>query len=157
VRDLPRRHLLAGAAAGLSIGCSAQARAAYREDIGVASVGEPIEIEDIAPGQWRQYQLEGLPIFVRRLTREQIAAATTRRPTGGEWIVVYGVCTHAGCLVVPGQGSYGGFACYCHGSQYDPLGQVRHGPARLDLAVVPHVHRDGKLVLLGVLPHGLPG
>lgn len=148
---MPRRSLLAGA------------RAAYREDIRIAEIGEPIEIADIAPGQWRQYQLEGLPMFVRRLTPEQIAAvaadpkkAGARQPTAGEWIVVYGVCPHAGCLVLPGQGSFGGFACPCHGSQYDPLGQVRHGPATRDLAVVPHAHRDGKLVVLATLPHGLP-
>jgi len=35
-------------------------------------------------------------------------------------------CTHLGCRLVPGPE---GFACPCHGSQFDPQGNVRKGPA----------------------------
>lgn len=36
------------------------------------------------------------------------------------------VCTHLGCVVKKTQS---GFECPCHGSCYDPLGQVTSGPA----------------------------
>ena len=36
------------------------------------------------------------------------------------------VCTHLGCIV---KASADGFACPCHGSQFEPDGTVRKGPA----------------------------
>lgn len=41
------------------------------------------------------------------------------------------VCTHLGCNVKRGGP---GFACPCHGSQFDENGQVVHGPAPTPLA-----------------------
>jgi cytochrome b6-f complex iron-sulfur subunit len=41
------------------------------------------------------------------------------------------VCTHLGCNVKRGGP---GFACPCHGSQFDENGQVVHGPAPTSLA-----------------------
>ncbi|GAB4504407.1 MAG: hypothetical protein Fur0043_14010 [Anaerolineales bacterium] len=41
------------------------------------------------------------------------------------------VCTHLGCTVEP---NAAGFACPCHGSRFDPSGQVTHGPAGAPLA-----------------------
>lgn len=40
------------------------------------------------------------------------------------------ICTHRGCSV---RWSGEGFTCPCHGSEYDRLGAVTHGPARLPL------------------------
>jgi nitrite reductase/ring-hydroxylating ferredoxin subunit len=39
-------------------------------------------------------------------------------------------CTHLGCGL---KESAGGFACACHGSQFDAIGTVTHGPARRPL------------------------
>ena len=36
------------------------------------------------------------------------------------------VCTHLGCIVAPGES---GFKCPCHGSVFDPVGNVIGGPA----------------------------
>lgn len=36
------------------------------------------------------------------------------------------VCTHLGCTLQP---TSQGFDCPCHGSRFDPAGQVRRGPA----------------------------
>ena len=41
------------------------------------------------------------------------------------------VCTHLGCQVRPTLG--GGFACRCHGSRFNAVGQVISGPATRDL------------------------
>ena len=55
------------------------------------------------------------------------------------------VCTHLGCIVKP---TPDGFACPCHGSQFDPNGGIILGPAPrplkwLALSVAP----DGQLVV----------
>jgi nitrite reductase/ring-hydroxylating ferredoxin subunit len=51
------------------------------------------------------------------------------------------VCKHLGCTVAP---SATGFDCPCHGSKYDALGNVTHGPAQ--------VHLDW--FKIGLLPSG---
>lgn len=40
------------------------------------------------------------------------------------------VCQHLGCTVAP---SSTGFDCPCHGSKYDAMGNVTHGPAQIGL------------------------
>jgi cytochrome b6-f complex iron-sulfur subunit len=41
------------------------------------------------------------------------------------------VCTHLGCTV---EEAGSGFACPCHGSRFDPQGEVQRGPAARALA-----------------------
>lgn len=124
-----------------------------------AEIGKPVRIDDIAAGTWRQFDLDGIPVFVRRLTVAQMqkrkqkrAPAEHRRAEEQEWVVVSGVCTHAGCTVVPGLGPYRGFACFCHGSEYDEFGIVRHGPAKQNLAELCHAIMDGSLTIFSVEP-----
>ncbi len=40
------------------------------------------------------------------------------------------VCQHLGCTVAP---SATGYDCPCHGSKYDAMGNVTHGPAQIAL------------------------
>ena len=40
------------------------------------------------------------------------------------------VCQHLGCTVAP---SATGYDCPCHGSKYDAMGNVTHGPAQIGL------------------------
>ncbi len=40
------------------------------------------------------------------------------------------VCQHLGCTVAP---SSTGYDCPCHGSKYDAMGDVTHGPAQIGL------------------------
>ena len=47
------------------------------------------------------------------------------------FFAISSVCTHLGCNVKKGGP---GFACPCHGSQYDENGRVVHGPAPASLA-----------------------
>ena len=50
-----------------------------------------------------------------------------------EFTAISLICTHLGCTV--GQSS-SGFACPCHGSQFDLEGKVLHGPANKNLQVL---------------------
>ncbi|WP_164107910.1 Rieske 2Fe-2S domain-containing protein, partial [Serratia marcescens] len=44
-----------------------------------------------------------------------------------KWLVVYGNCTHLGCVPIGHSGPYDGWFCPCHGSLYDTSGRVRRG------------------------------
>ena len=55
------------------------------------------------------------------------------------------VCTHLGCTV---EQKDGGFACPCHGSQYDVNGNVLRGPAQKPLrALRVEITADKDVVL----------
>jgi len=55
------------------------------------------------------------------------------------------VCTHLGCTV---EEKAEGFACPCHGSRFDPQGEVRRGPANKPLGKLrPEMTEDGHLHL----------
>jgi ubiquinol-cytochrome c reductase iron-sulfur subunit len=153
---LARRQVLGRIAAVVAIAWVDASRSATPEDVRLAEFGVPIEIGDIVPGDWRHLEVDGSPIFIRRLTKPQIEAAHAgaaadgagQPPEEDEWVVVSGLCTHAGCRVVAGLGAYEGWVCFCHGSEYDTYGHVRRGPAQHDLPMVPHVIRAGRLILL---------
>jgi len=67
----------------------------------------------------------------------------------GRLFVLSSICTHRRCLVdaEPDHSFY----CPCHGSTFGPDGQVTHGPARRDLAVLAN-RTDEKGQLLVTLP-----
>jgi ubiquinol-cytochrome c reductase iron-sulfur subunit len=97
----------------------------------------------------------GLPIYIRRLTKKQIAANrfivpsslpdpadfTSRvQPGYDDFVVVVGLNTATPCALegnAPSdpRGPYDGWLCPCDGSVYDPLGRVRSGPAKRNLAI----------------------
>lgn len=60
------------------------------------------------------------PTELRR--RDQADSERAIRP---EWLIVVGVCTHLGCVPLPGAGDFGGWFCPCHGSHYDASGRIR--------------------------------
>jgi Rieske Fe-S protein len=65
---------------------------------------------------------------------------------GGKLFALSSVCTHRRCLVdVESDRS---FVCPCHGSTFDPNGNVTHGPARRDLpALATSVNEMGQLLV----------
>jgi len=128
----------------------------------------PIEVGQAITVMWR-----GQPVFVRRRTEEEIAAADDvvldelpdpgdeERPAADadraprrEWLVLVGVCTHLGC-VPQGQratevrGEFGGWFCSCHGSHYDTSGRIRRGPAPLNLPVPRYEFLEDDRILIG--------
>ena len=153
------RRALVGSAFALAL-LPSQARA--QEATEIAEFGDAIDVSGIALGDWLKVLVDGKLVYVRHRTAKEIASARaddaepmpdpahdSDRAPDAEWLTVSGACTHAGCMVTCGLGSYRGFSCFCHGSVYDLSGRVRRGPAKKNLAVVRH-HRDGhQLVLLG--------
>ena len=133
------------------------ASAAVFEDVYVVRTGEPVDIQDIAPGQWRHFEIEGSPVFVHHLTQDEIdrcpispdSEIMPEKAVSNEWIAVSGICTHTGCRIMQPLGQHGGFVCPCHGSEFDIYGHVVKGPAKRDLATVSHTVSNARLIFLG--------
>ena len=124
-------------------------------DAATIAAGAPIDV-DLAPiteGQIVRVFWRGKPIFVRHRTKKEIEEARdvkwqtlpdpapdSQRVKEGhaQWLIVYGSCTHLGCIPLGHQGDYGGWFCPCHGSQFDTSGRIRRGPAPTNLPVPPY-------------------
>jgi ubiquinol-cytochrome c reductase iron-sulfur subunit len=123
---------------------------------------EPIEVGQSITVVWR-----GKPVFIRRRTKAEIAAARkddsadmpdqeadAKRAVKPEWLVLIGICTHLGCIP-KGQrtgeqrGEFGGWFCPCHGSHYDTSGRIRKGPAPRNLPVPEYTFVSDKLLRIG--------
>ena len=122
-----------------------------------------VDVSTVEPGTQLTVKWLGKPVFIRRRTPEEIEAARATALTdptiidalarnankpgadasdenrtldeAGEWLVMWGVCTHLGCVPLADAGDYGGWFCPCHGSHYDASGRIRKGPAPLNLVV----------------------
>ena len=125
---------------------SADVLAASTTDVDISAIGE---------GQSIKATFRGQPLFVKRLTAEEIAAAKAddgaqmrdpqtladrTNPADESILVQLGVCTHLGCVPLgagagENKGEFGGYFCPCHGSHYDVAGRIRKGPAPTNLAV----------------------
>lgn len=121
-----------------------------------------VPLAGVAPGEMIEVKWHGRPVFVRHRTAEEIAReravpldalrdpesdqARAQRP---EWVVVEGICTHAGCIPTGPLGDFGGWYCLCHGSQFDTAGRVRSGPARENLKIPPYQFVSAAKVRLG--------
>jgi thiosulfate dehydrogenase [quinone] large subunit len=73
------------------------------------------------------------------------ATALVIRGADGGLTAFSAVCTHAGCDVIWRDGE---IRCPCHHARFDPAtGEPTKGPARMPLAPLEVVERDGKIVL----------
>lgn len=136
-----------------------------------------VDVSALDVGQQLTVQWQGKPVFIRRRSAEEIAAARTVPLTdlpdpsaenanitgaaqatdenrsldpAGEWLVMMGVCTHLGCVPLgDGAGDYGGWFCPCHGSHYDTAGRIRRGPATRNLPVPVATFVDATTIRLG--------
>lgn len=126
-----------------------------------------VDLSPIETGQAITVMWQGKPVFVRRRTEEEIAAAREvevsdlpdpaadeERVTREEWLVVIGICTHLGCVPVGNKpseqrGDYGGWFCPCHGSHYDTAGRIRRGPAPENLPVPTYQFVDDTTITIG--------
>jgi len=136
-----------------------------------------VDVSGVAVGSQMVVNFLGKPVFIRRRTAEEIAAAretavedldidqlsqNPNKPNtdaadenraadeSGEWLIMTGVCTHLGCVPLgDGAGDFGGWYCPCHGSHYDTSGRIRQGPApeNLHIPVVSFV--DESTIQLG--------
>lgn len=134
-----------------------------------------VDVSAIEQGSQLTVKFLGKPVFIRRRTPEDISEAEAEPvadlpdpiarnanlpadapatdanraldPTG-EWLVMWGVCTHLGCVPLSDAGDYGGWFCPCHGSHYDTAGRIRRGPAPQNLPIpVAAFVADGVLEL----------
>jgi ubiquinol-cytochrome c reductase iron-sulfur subunit len=140
--------------------------ASMEPDAETVAAGAPVEL-DIAPiaeGQIVKVFWRGKLIFVRHRTGEEIKAAedvdlaSLRDPQPDSarvkeghtpWLVVYGSCTHLGCVPLGNQGPYHGWFCPCHGSIFDTSGRVRGGPAPINLPIPPYTFASDTKIVIG--------
>jgi ubiquinol-cytochrome c reductase iron-sulfur subunit len=135
-------------------------------DAATVAAGAPVEVDltPIAEGQIVKLFWRGNLIFVRNRTPAEIKAAedvnvTTLRdpqtdasrvkPGHAQWLVVFGNCTHLGCVPLGHQGPYEGWFCPCHGSIFDTSGRVRGGPAPINLPVPPYAFTTDTKIVIG--------
>ena len=135
-------------------------------DAATVAAGAPIEVDltPIAEGQIVKVFWRGSLIFIRHRTADEIKAAedvnvaSLRDPQAdaarvkegkAQWLVVYGNCTHLGCVPLGQQGEYHGWFCPCHGSVFDTSGRVRGGPAPINLPIPPYAFASDTKVIIG--------
>ncbi|MHA7820457.1 MAG: ubiquinol-cytochrome c reductase iron-sulfur subunit [Erythrobacter sp.] len=124
------------------------------KDVLAASTTD-VDVSGIEPGQSIKATFRDQPLFVKRLTPEEVSemaavdASSLRDPqtledrlgAGNEDILInLGVCTHLGCVPLGAaegedKGEFDGYFCPCHGSHYDAIGRIRKGPAPTNLEV----------------------
>ena len=122
------------------------------------------DVSSIAEGESVTIKWRGLPVFVRNRTEAEIAEAKAvplsdlkdpetdaqRTKEGHEnWLIMIANCTHLGCIPVGQSGDYDGWACPCHGSQFDTAGRIRKGPAPKNLVLPPYEFITDTLVQIG--------
>ncbi len=128
-----------------------------------------LDVSAIEPGQAIKAVFRKQPLFVRRLTPAEVAAADAvatgslrdpqtlgeRTKEGhGDMLITMGVCTHLGCVPLgaaegENKGEFGGYFCPCHGSHYDTAGRIRKGPAPTNLVVPDYEFTTDTTVLVG--------
>lgn len=160
--------LIATGAAG-AVGAAALAWpfvAALAPDAQTIAAGAPVEVDlgPIASGQIVKVFWRGKLIFVRNRTEAEVKAAedvqlaqlpdpqpdSARVKSGhGNWLIVYGNCTHLGCVPLSNEGAFKGWFCPCHGSTYDTSGRIRSGPAPLNLPVPPYTFVSDTKIRIG--------
>lgn len=139
-----------------------------RPDAAVLAAGQPVELDisSVEPGQVLTVTWRGKPYFVRRLTEEELAAASAlgegdmkdytdisnrvSGPDGAtEWAVMSANCTHLGCVPAIVDSAPEGWFCPCHGSVFDMTGRILRGPAALNLPLPPFVFANETTLVIG--------
>lgn len=128
-----------------------------------------VDVSAIEPGQTIKEKFRGQPLFVKRLTPEEIAAAKAddaaalpdpqtlaerTNPQDESLLVTLGVCTHLGCVPLgagqgEAKGDFNGYFCPCHGSHYDVAGRIRKGPAPKNLVVPEFSFASDTIIQVG--------
>jgi ubiquinol-cytochrome c reductase iron-sulfur subunit len=137
-----------------------------------------VDISALQEGQAMTVMWRGKPVFIRRRTAAQItevravplnelknpqkdedrvAQSVFNGKEMPEYLVTVGVCTHLGCIPLGQKGNdphgeFGGWFCPCHGSQYDPSGRIRKGPAPRNLDVPIYTFINEKRIKIIDMP-----
>lgn len=153
---------------GLAVVFPLVSQMAPSKDVLAASSTE-VDVSAIEPGQAIKAVFRKQPLFVKRLTSEEVAAANAT-PTASlrdpqsladrtkeghaDILVTMGVCTHLGCVPLGAaegevKGEFGGYFCPCHGSHYDTAGRIRKGPAPTNLEVPEYEFTSDTVIQVG--------
>ena len=123
-------------------------------DVRAASTTD-VDVSSLEPGQSVKATFRDQPLFVKRMSPEEISEVQAVDATGlrdpqsledrlgegnADILVQLGVCTHLGCVPLGAgegedKGEFDGYFCPCHGSHYDAAGRIRKGPAPTNLVV----------------------
>ena len=135
----------------------------------LAESSTEIDVSAIQAGQAIKAVFRKQPLFVRRLTPAEIAAANKvdisslrdpqsleerTKPGHEDMLITMGVCTHLGCVPLGAaegevKGEFGGYFCPCHGSHYDTAARIRKGPAPKNLEVPEYEFSSDTVVKVG--------
>ena len=153
---------------GLAVVYPLVTQMAPSKDVLAASSTE-VDVSAIEPGQAIKAVFRKQPLFIRRLTPAEVAAANAT-PAGSlrdpasladrtkegheDMLVTMGVCTHLGCVPLGAaegevKGEFGGYFCPCHGSHYDTAGRIRKGPAPTNLEVPEYEFTSDTVIQVG--------
>lgn len=141
-----------------------------------------VDISQLHPGQRMQVVWRGKPVWIIRRTNRMLHAldghdSALRDPDSlepqqpdyvknhyralkPEYFVVFGTCTHLGCipLFTPASRNQAnpspeGFYCPCHGSLFDLAGRVYKGvPAPTNMEIPPYHFLNQQTVVIGEDP-----
>lgn len=140
--------------------------ASLAPDAQTVAAGAPVDVDlaPIAAGQIVKVFWRGKLVFVRHRSEAEIKAAqetqiaTLPDPQPDQArvkeghaniLVVYGNCTHLGCVPLGNEGAYKGWFCPCHGSVFDTSGRVRAGPAPINLPIPPYTFVSDTKIRIG--------
>lgn len=163
--------LATGAAGAVAVGAAVWPLVSQMSpDQSTIAAGAPIEVDlaAIPEGQVVTLKWRGKPIFVRHRTAKEIADSKAVDLSGmrdpqpdnqrvrsfngqiqEKWIIVYGNCTHLGCVPTKNSGDYNGWYCPCHGSHYDNAGRIHKGPAPRNLDLPDYAFLTESKVRIG--------
>ena len=164
-----RDFLFLATGAALAVGAAAAAWpfvASMAPDADTIAAGAPLDVDlgPIQEGQIVNVFWRGKLIFVRNRSEKEIKdleavklsdliqpQADSERVKEGhaKWLVVYGNCTHLGCVPLGNQGPYNGWFCPCHGSVFDTSGRIRQGPAPINLPIPPYTFVSDTKIRIG--------
>lgn len=128
-----------------------------------------VNVSDIPENAAKTVQWGGLPITIRRLSAADAAANQFVVPSSlpdpadfaarvnagyPAFVVVIGLNTGTPCALegdspAEPRGDFNGWVCPCDGSQYDPLGRVRKGPATKNLVIPRYTFINAAQIQLG--------
>ena len=168
-RDFINIAAISGAAVGgIAVVYPLVSQMAPSADV-LAESSTEVDISSIEPGQAIKAVFRKQPLFVKRLTPQEIKDANDvdvdslrdpqsladRTKEGHEDVLVtMGVCTHLGCVPLGAaegevKGEFGGYFCPCHGSHYDTAARIRKGPAPLNLEVPEYEFTSDTVIQVG--------
>lgn len=147
------------------------------DDMTLAASAVEIDVSAIAEGMSIIVKWQGKPVVIRNRSAKEVkqsqatpldalkdqnarndnldkdALATDFNRNAGtgrqNWIIMVNLCTHLGCVTLGESGSYGGWFCPCHGSNYDTAGRIRNGPANQNLVIPKYEFISDTIVRIG--------